>query len=241
METEATGAVSWTTNQTLTRDWYCTTLSVASGVTINTGGWIIHCQGLASVNGATFICPGFNASGVTGGNLSNSSTSTPTGTAGGNGGAVDTNGSTGKAGNVSSAGNGGNSAVKTGGTGGVPTAGEANLHHSVRAVLGVYNPLYGGPCLAGSGGGGGAGAATTYAGGGGGGGRRHGRASFRVCQRVVHDVGDRWQRCAWRRDECFGRRRRWWGLLHSDYRHARSVSDAKCGTRDRGGFRRWHG
>jgi len=181
------GAVHWTTNQTLTRPWFCASLTVDSGVVVDMGNNPIYVQGTASVDGAIFRCNGNNASGVTAGTVVGSGgTVTGRGGPGGVGGAAGVNGGSPSFGaSLGVGGAGGNGSVSSGGIP-VYTALWSFRVHSIMQVLSMAAliPSFGASNtipVAGIGGGGGGGAPTTYAGGGGGGGAGTVMLFFAVC------------------------------------------------------------
>ena len=75
---DGTATVSWAGKSssvyTMSRDCYCTNLTVNTGVTLITNGWRIFCQGTLSGAG-TISCNAGNASGATGGTAPVTSTS----------------------------------------------------------------------------------------------------------------------------------------------------------------------
>lgn len=172
---------------TMTRDIYCTSITINSGVTLLNNGWRIHCTGTLTCNsnGASGHSVGVGADGGTGGNGGAASpggagraggatgnaffslgVSNAGGTGGVNGAGQQGNPNSGSTG-FGSAGGGGGAATNAGGSAGTaptaPTAASGSLRALPQSVTG------GGWSLAGSGGGGG-GSNSTNAGGGGGGG-----------------------------------------------------------------------
>jgi hypothetical protein len=170
-------------NSPLSRNWYFTTANFSSGITIQMNGFMIYCNGLATMASGTapiFAMNGGNASGHTGGTGALTSFLfcpyyyIAQGITGANGGAINTAGPTCYYGEVTNAfgGAGGAGSTKAGG---VPSVGGyqfpwvTNCRYPSGLMLGALNNpgilfnAAGGGC-------GGGGAPTTYTGGGGGGG-----------------------------------------------------------------------
>jgi hypothetical protein len=170
-------------NSPLTRNWYFSNPTFSSGITIQMNGFMIYCNGLATMEGPTapiFAMNGGNASGHTGGTGALTSLLfcfyyyLAQGVNGANGGAINTAGPSCFFGEVTNAygGAGGAGSTKAGGVpsfGGYQLDWVTNCRYPNSLMLGALNNpgilfnAAGGGC-------GGGGAPTTYTGGGGGGG-----------------------------------------------------------------------
>jgi hypothetical protein len=165
------GAVTISTNTTLTRDMYYSALTVNTGVVLNTSGYRVYVSGTLTLTGTAIISNnGGNASGTTGGSSAGTG-NIGGGTAGGAGAASSLGGARGSAGtngtgSGGAGGAGGTSNVNAGGAAGVLTL-QALYTVTPNAFYGAGSLILGGT---GGGGGscGGANAGTGGAGGGGG-------------------------------------------------------------------------
>jgi hypothetical protein len=154
---------------TMTRDVYCTSLTIDNGVTLNTSFWRIFCQGTVTNNGTiTGTGNAGGANGAAGAKVTNTSLGSAAGAAGNTGaGGSGTQGCIG--GNAGAGGTGASGAAGAAG-GVITTVPTAYMHEPFYALSGIFafntlvNPLSGG-----GGGGGGGGDGTNKGGGGGGG------------------------------------------------------------------------
>lgn len=180
------GAVTISVNTTLTRDMYYSSLTVNAGVTLNTGGFVIFCDGPVNVAATGFIArngnPGGNAATSSAGGAAGAiaGVTTGTGAAGAAGGAgtiaagasgASSAAQSGEGGSGGVGGNGGVGSGGVGGSGGNSGALTIRYFRNVQATwkytaVGTYMPLGTG----GAGGAAGGGDGTNLGRGGGGGG-----------------------------------------------------------------------
>jgi hypothetical protein len=184
---------------TLTRDIFCTSLTVNATVTLRPANFRVFCTGTLTNNGTISAAGGAggNGSGAAGG--TGGATAEPTGTysavsgtvggAGGRNGAGAGGTAQGATTGYGAAGGGGGAGTNAGGTGGSAPAAPAASAGSLRALPQIVAPatLYTTTrwTLAGGGGGGGGSSATTAGGGGGGGG---GAAIFIAAKTITNNT-----------------------------------------------------
>lgn len=175
--TTVLGLVPSTSVYTMTRDIFCTAITVNNGVTLKTGNFRIFCQGTVTTNG-TISNAGNAASGATPGGVAGSAAAYAGGRAGGAGGSgssgagaaggvavFGTPGGAGGAGVSGAAGAGGTTSITN------ATASAGIFPTPFAALLGVAGYAFASNLLGtGAGGGGGGSDSSSNAGGGGGGG-----------------------------------------------------------------------
>jgi hypothetical protein len=196
------GAATISSNTTLTRDMYYSSLTVNNGVTLNPGGYIIVCAGTLTNNGT--IARAGNTGGTSGGSTAGGAGAAIAGVTVGTGGAGAAGGAggigngasgassgaaagEGGTGGVGGNGGGGNGGATVGGSGG--NSGVVTLHYfrSVQAMwrntaVGTYMPTGAGGAGGAAGGGDG-----TNSGRGGGGGGSAGPCIFIICNTLVNN------------------------------------------------------